>query len=820
MSELRKNLLLNNDPAFASTSGRESNKSPSPNTRMKSVIHIRPLSAAISLLLSPLAIAQDSEVESPESEAIVSDREKVELVDDSNVSEAIERRPDLQFNNITIDGESSNGSLSDLPSEAVDSLEVLRAITPDLDADARGGSLNVESKPIFLLENSVNKMEASSTYDEEGGVWATDLSFTTSRSVGDFGYRISLAREDSNSYNEGISSDWLIEPISGLYAPETVVFDSKVSKGNETSFNTRIDYSISESLYMFARFDWEEEAEEETRPKVIYRFDSGDYQSVSTNSGTSDGATVEKELLHFHSESSKHFWQLGIVKTGDIFQMDAKVSINQNTYFEPDWFVVEFEDDNAQLDYTWSNPSFIQVNGVSENATDYAFVDLLDERWRNAQDDLIATLNLKRSFESEKLKGFLKGGVKFRAREKEQTSDSHLFSEYLDDFDLSDVSEDGGTTQELAIAYPFGPIPNASQSRSFFAENNQNFPLNIRRTRENSDGNSYSVQEDVSSAYLMLSTEWGPFRSIVGGRVEETAISYQANEVRIGESGDYLETIPRSGDHSYSNFFPSLHLRYFLNEKTTLIGAWTKSIKRPDYGSVVPFRQINYGNRSIEEGNPDLEPTLFDNLDVSMDYEMTANSTLSLELFSREISDLVFWENTILSGGPFDGFERGQNRNGPSASRSGMNLIWNQSMSEWAKPLEGVSLNVKASIIDSESEYPNRPLDTLPAVYDSDFSIQVSATYDKGKTFAQLVYQEKDDYLTSVNDQPWRDRYEPGREILDFTASYKIQDNTRIFLEAENLLSAPRERYIGDITRPTRYSVALQEYTAGVKMNF
>lgn len=791
---------------------------------MKSVSHIRQLTAAISLLLYPLANAQDSGEESPESEAIVSEREKVDLVDDSNVSEAIERRPDLQFNNITIDGESSNGSLSDLPSEAVDSLEVLRAITPDLDADARGGSLNVESKPIFLLENAVNKMEVSSTFDEEGDVWETDLSFTTSRSVGDFGYRISVAREDSDSYNEGISSDWLIEPTSGLYAPETVVFDSKVSENSETSFNTRIDYRISESFYIFGRFDWEEESQEETRPKVIYRFDSGTFQSVSANSGTSEGATVEKELLNFHSESSRHFWQLGFVKTGDIFQMDAKVSINQHTYFEPDWFVVEFEDNNAVLDYSWTNPSFIRVSGESQNAADYKFVDLLDERWRNAQDDLIATLNLKRNFESETFKGFLKGGIKFRAREKEQTSDSRLHSEYLGEapgeFDLSDVFETAGLTSELPEPYLLGVIPNAEQSRAFFANNKQNFPLDTRRTRENSDGNSYFVEEDVSSAYLMLNAEWGGFRSIIGGRLEETAISYQANEVKIGEFGEYLETVPRSGDRSYSNFFPSLHLRYFLNAKTTLIGAWTKSIKRPGYGSVVPFRQINYGNRSIEEGNPDLEPTLFDNLDISVDYEITENSTLSLELFNREISDLVFWENTIVSGGPFDGFERGRNRNGPSATRSGMNLIWNQSMSEWAQPLEGVSLNVKASIIDSESEYPNRPLDTLPAVYDSDFSVQVSATYDKGKAFAQLVYQEKDDYLTSVNDQPWRDRYEPGREILDFTASYKIQDNTRIFLEAENLLSAPRERYIGDITRPTRYSVALQEYTAGVKMNF
>ena len=36
---------------------------------------------------------------------VVSDREKLELVKDSNVAEAVNRRPDLNFRNVTIDGE-------------------------------------------------------------------------------------------------------------------------------------------------------------------------------------------------------------------------------------------------------------------------------------------------------------------------------------------------------------------------------------------------------------------------------------------------------------------------------------------------------------------------------------------------------------------------------------------------------------------------------------------------------------------------------------------------------------------------------------------
>ncbi|EDY81795.1 TonB-dependent receptor domain protein [Verrucomicrobiia bacterium DG1235] len=755
-----------------------------------------------------------------ESDVIVSEREKVELVQDSNVSEAIERRPDLQFNNITIDGEASGSSLSDLPSEAVDSLEVMRAITPDLDADARGGSLNVESKPIFLLEESVNKLEASLEYDEEGSSWGQDFSISTSRTTGNFGYRLGFSIDHYNSYNEASFSDWIYHEEQMHFAPEFLTVETEESEESEYKFNSRIDYKVSDSLYLFTRVDLGQEDREETNPSIVYRFDSGDYSNLTANSGQSANARIDRNLLDFSSEDTERFWQVGAVHDKDAFHLDAKVSIEKNRYYEPDWYIIEFEQNDVDLAYQWNDPQSIEVTTGESQASDFAFDEIVDERWHNDQDDLIATLNLKRSFETDRFKGFLKGGLKYRNREKRQNSDSHLHDQYNGAFDLSDVAIDGGTSSELDKAYDIGPVAGASESHDFFEQNYANFPLNIRRTREHSDGNSYFVSEDITSAYVMLNTEWGAFRSILGGRVEETTISYEASEVVIGENGEYIESLPRAGDRSYSNFFPSAHLRYFLNDRTTLIGSWTQSIKRPNYGSVVPFRSINYGNRSIEEGSPELKPTLFDNLDLSLDYELTENSTVSLELFRRDISDLVFWENTRIDSGEFAGFDLGRNRNGPSADRQGLNLIWNQSLQDWSQKLEGISFNLKASLIDSESEYPNRPHDTLPAVYDSDFSLQISATYDREKVFAQLTYSDRDDYLKSVDDLIWRDRYDRGREQLELSASYQINKNTRIFFEAENLLVSHNQDYLGDTSRPMFFGVSRKEYTLGARMNF
>ena len=81
------------------------------------------------------------------SDAIVSEKDAVDLVDDSSVREALSRRPDLSFVNITIDGEDSRRSLDSISADSVTSVEVMKAVTPDQDADSRGGSISLTTRP-------------------------------------------------------------------------------------------------------------------------------------------------------------------------------------------------------------------------------------------------------------------------------------------------------------------------------------------------------------------------------------------------------------------------------------------------------------------------------------------------------------------------------------------------------------------------------------------------------------------------------------------------------------------------------------------------
>src|SRR5210317_1182917 len=120
-----------------------------------------------SLIAEPALPGNPDDTEaSTTDETIVSDREKLELLDDSNLAEAVNRRPDLNFRNVTIDGEVSQVSLSNIQADQVESAEVSKAVTPDLDADLRGGGLNLRSKPTYALPKRVIKGELGGEYNE------------------------------------------------------------------------------------------------------------------------------------------------------------------------------------------------------------------------------------------------------------------------------------------------------------------------------------------------------------------------------------------------------------------------------------------------------------------------------------------------------------------------------------------------------------------------------------------------------------------------------------------------------------------------------
>ena len=172
-------------------------------------------------------------------------------------------------NNVTFNGQamaSSAGTrataLDLVPSEMVSTIEVSKAITPDMDANALGGSVNINTLTAFdrpgrFLQVSFNGMEHQLSTNFGGERFPFRSSLTAGTRFGaNNGWGIVVSGTASRrDFNTAIASptDW-VELDDGNFAPEE--YEREVEDNNRVrySVNTNLDFRPTQQTSLFGAF--------------------------------------------------------------------------------------------------------------------------------------------------------------------------------------------------------------------------------------------------------------------------------------------------------------------------------------------------------------------------------------------------------------------------------------------------------------------------------------------------------------------------------------------------------------------------------------
>jgi hypothetical protein len=138
--------------------------------------------------------------------------------------------------------------------------------------------------------------------------------------------------------------------------------------------------------------------------------------------------------------------------------------------------------------------------------------------------------------------------------------------------------------------------------REYFQTHTEEFTLNVTRTHSQSDPANYTVNETVSSAYLMGDYIWDAWRIIAGMRMEKTEDEFTGKEVLFAENGEYEQTINTEGGRTYADYFPGVQTVYTASNQLTLYTSWSKAVERPRYYYLAPFRRIVQRSQYISAG--------------------------------------------------------------------------------------------------------------------------------------------------------------------------------------------------------------------------
>jgi len=160
--------------------------------------------------------------------------------------------------------------------------------------------------------------------------------------------------------------------------------------------------------------------------------------------------------------------------------------------------------------------------------------------------------------------------------------------------------------------------------------------------------NDFFYMERMGSSYAMAQLNVGPRLMVVGGfRYENddyTFTGYQMHDI----SNSVRTTIPYKkattpGNNHY--ILPSGQAQYKLTDWADLRYAYTQTLSRPDYNYLTPAWFINTEASSITVGNPTLKPARSYNHDLIISIYSNEIGLLTIGGFYKEIDDFVYSSN-------------------------------------------------------------------------------------------------------------------------------------------------------------------------------
>ena len=367
---------------------------------------------------------------------------------------------------------------------------------------------------------------------------------------------------------------------------------------------------------------------------------------------------------------------------------------------------------------------------------------------------------------------------------------------------------------ELVMPNPYGFMPReGSQSLSDFMVGNLGlardpaaFRAALGLTTPLPDAGSplgvWKFDEATHAAYLSahLKAPAQPLEALVGLRV-----------VRTHESTSGFQSLPSTGgvapidiDSRYTDWLPSLTLRYARPDGLVLRAAASKTLTRQNFDQLQPSLTLlrNPINPELNQGlagNPELEPVRSNNLDLAVEKYFNRTTAVHGTLFWKKVNGFITTES---SDEVHDGetYRVSRPRNSLPADIKGFELGYQQ----FYDALPGFGLQANYTYVDSRT-----PLEpggaTLPLQNLSRHSANVVGMYERDGISARIAYNWRDRYLNGVTNIVGIGRvpsYTAGYAWVDASLRYRYNEQVTFGLEVTNLLRTLRHSYYGSSTRP------------------
>jgi TonB-dependent receptor len=542
-------------------------------------------------------------------------------------------------------------------------MEIIKAPTPDMDADAIGGTVNLKSRSAFDLTGrrirfSVGGLYGYSRYEDPrpaatifysdefnafGGEKNLGVSFTSN-------FRQHVASMDfSNLFHQNTPDDpAYIRQIS---------FDGRVNQRTRWGGGLKFDYKLTDDHAVFANFTMSPHSERAHVPvytvstaQTVATLDAQgrptgngailpDYTSDRTEARSVPQSQVAQSYLHRQRDNDAYSAQLGgrLLKPGYELDYDASYSVSEQKQFYHQssaavtgvgWMV------DRTNGWRWT-PELTFTDGRDPFDLDAYRNNLLLRFHQPTEGSIVgAQLNFRKNFELP-VPTWVKAGIKVRSEKQIRKDLSRRWRfEGPDgvlnsgDENLSQFVSESWNHRSYNGHYPAIPVISPAEMATSIQNSPGMWQEDVTYGTTQRLNNDQQLDETVYASYLMGNVKLGQLSILAGVRVEHTEVEGTGPLNRITDEerarraawvGPVTdeETIRRltaqygsrrTVKGKYRDVFPGVHLKFEPVRGIILRGSYSTSIGRPNFGSILPREVVNEDDMIVSVNNTKLQP--------------------------------------------------------------------------------------------------------------------------------------------------------------------------------------------------------------------
>lgn len=310
---------------------------------------------------------------------------------------------------------------------------------------------------------------------------------------------------------------------------------------------------------------------------------------------------------------------------------------------------------------------------------------------------------------------------------------------------------------------------------------------------------NYDSKEHIGAAYIMttLKSRWGELNA--GLRAEHTNQIYTMLQK--------FRNMGQVGEQSYWDWLPSTSLKWTPTKKMNVRLSYYRSINRPGFYEIVPYQIM--GEEYQEKGNPNLKRARIDNVDLRWEWFPSATEQVLAGVFYKYLQDpieQVFVAADGKLGSGADAYYM------PDNLGNAKNYGFEIDVVKYIRHF-GIKANYtythsrittsKREYKEGSAEYKTGVTQSRPLVNQAPHTANLSLLY-KDTNYgwnAQLAASYTGTKLALVSPFKDADQWDKAMFGLDFSMEKKFPCGVSVFLKANNLLDAKRERYLKTVNQ-------------------